>query len=170
MRILIIKIIFRGRIKIDFSYRYKFHHSIYIGNGGKCFIKKNVSARNDFTILVDKSGYLEINENCFFNNGCSINCIKSVKIGVGTLFGENVKIYDHGHIFNRYGVPLVQSGLESEDVVIGNNCWIGSNVVILKGVMIGDNSIIGANSVVYKDIPSGFILFSNGQVREIEYI
>jgi acetyltransferase-like isoleucine patch superfamily enzyme len=169
VRVVIIKIIFLSKIRIDFSYRYKYHHCIYIGNNGKCFINKNVSARDNFTILIAKYGYLEIGENCFFNNGCSINCVKSIIIGNGTLFGENVKIYDHNHIYNMYGVPLVQSGLKSEDIIIGNNCWIGSNVVVLKGVKIGDNSVISANAVVHKDVPSGFIFFPNGRTKKIEY-
>ncbi|SUG25694.1 galactoside O-acetyltransferase [Salmonella enterica subsp. arizonae] len=38
-------------------------------------------------------------------------------------------------------------------VTIGNNVWIGSQVVINPGVTIGDNSVIGAGSVVTKDIP-----------------
>jgi len=36
---------------------------------------------------------------------------------------------------------------------IGNDVWIGGNVVILTGVSVGDGAIVGANSVVTKDIP-----------------
>ncbi|WP_366652801.1 DapH/DapD/GlmU-related protein [Methanoregula sp.] len=39
------------------------------------------------------------------------------------------------------------------EVIIGKNCWIGMNTVILKGVIIGDNSIIGTGSVVVHDLP-----------------
>jgi acetyltransferase-like isoleucine patch superfamily enzyme len=169
IRVVVIKIIFNKKIRIDFSYRYKYHHSIYIGNNAKCIIHAGVVARNNFTIHIGSGGYIEIGENCFFNNACSINSVKYIKIGSGTLFGENVKIYDHGHIYNRMNVPLVCSGLESESVIIGNNCWICSNTVVLKGVKIGDNSVIGANSVVYKDVPPGFILFSNGHLKKIEH-
>jgi acetyltransferase-like isoleucine patch superfamily enzyme len=37
--------------------------------------------------------------------------------------------------------------------VIGNDVWIGSNSVIMKGVKIGDGVIIGAGSIVTKDVP-----------------
>lgn len=39
------------------------------------------------------------------------------------------------------------------EAVIGNDVWLGANVVVLKGVTIGDGSIVAANAVVTKDIP-----------------
>jgi maltose O-acetyltransferase len=46
-------------------------------------------------------------------------------------------------------------------VVIGNNCFIGFNSTILKGVKIGDNSIIGAGAVVTKDVPANSVAAGN---------
>ena len=46
-------------------------------------------------------------------------------------------------------------------VRIGNNCWIGANVVILPDVTIGDNTVIGAGSIVTKDIPANVIAFGS---------
>jgi acetyltransferase-like isoleucine patch superfamily enzyme len=43
-------------------------------------------------------------------------------------------------------------------IIIGNDCWIGSNVTILNNVDIGDNVIIGANNLIYKSIPSNTIV------------
>ena len=40
---------------------------------------------------------------------------------------------------------------------IGNKVWIGSGVVVTKGVTIGDNSIIAAGAVVTHDIPANVI-------------
>jgi acetyltransferase-like isoleucine patch superfamily enzyme len=45
------------------------------------------------------------------------------------------------------------SGFPHAPVKIGNNCWIGYGVSIMKGVTIGDNCIIAAKSVVTKSIP-----------------
>ena len=42
---------------------------------------------------------------------------------------------------------------------IGNDVWIGSNVVVLPGVTIGNNVVIGAGSVVTKDIPDNVVAF-----------
>ena len=46
-------------------------------------------------------------------------------------------------------------------VIIGENCWIGRNVSIMKGVTIGDNCVIAANSVVTKSIPANCIAAGN---------
>jgi acetyltransferase-like isoleucine patch superfamily enzyme len=39
--------------------------------------------------------------------------------------------------------------------VIGDQVWLGMNVVVLKGVTIGAGAVIAANSLVVSDIPSG---------------
>jgi len=48
-----------------------------------------------------------------------------------------------------------------KDVNIGDNVWLGINVIVLKGVTIGEHTIIGANSVVTRDIPANVIAAGN---------
>lgn len=50
---------------------------------------------------------------------------------------------------------------EVDEVVIGDNVFIGMNSIVLKGVHIGDNVIVGANTVVYKDLESGYVYAGN---------
>lgn len=49
-------------------------------------------------------------------------------------------------------------------VVIGNDCWIGANAIILPGVTIGDCVMVAAGSVVNKDIPSNVLVAGNPAV------
>ena len=50
---------------------------------------------------------------------------------------------------------------QAKPIVIGDNVWVGGNVVILGGVTIGDNVVIGAGSVVTKDIPPNSLAVGN---------
>ncbi|MDY3316187.1 acyltransferase [Riemerella anatipestifer] len=121
-----------------------------------------VSIRNYCNILVGNEAQLIIGDNVFMNNYCSINCLDRIEIGNNTLFGEGVKLYDHNHqytsekieryIFNKGGIK------------IGENCWLGSNVVVLKGVTIGDNTIVGAGCTIYKDIPANSIVINKQEL------
>lgn len=125
--------------------------------GKKLRISKLAKFRGKFYLFKEKNGRINIG-NVFFNRNCSINIHSSIDIGDNTIFGENVKIYDHNHVHDDLNVPISKQGFISKGVVIGCNCWIGSNVVILKGVNIGDNCIIGANCLIYHDIPENSIV------------
>lgn len=43
---------------------------------------------------------------------------------------------------------------ENKEIVVGNNVWIGSRVLVMDGVTIGDNAIVGSGAVVTKDVPA----------------
>lgn len=47
----------------------------------------------------------------------------------------------------------------AKEVIIQDDVWIGSGVIIMPGVRIGKGAIIGANSVVTKDIPANAIAY-----------
>ena len=51
-------------------------------------------------------------------------------------------------------------GIKSK-TIIGERCFIGTNVIILPGVNIGNSVIVGAGSVVTKDIPRVCIVAGN---------
>lgn len=51
--------------------------------------------------------------------------------------------------------------MNSAPVVIGDNVFIGMDVLILKGVTIGEGAIVAARSVVSKSIPAGEVWGGN---------
>lgn len=149
---------------------YTFFRKIFLKiiYGNKLKIGKGLSVRKDFNIFIDQKGKIEIGDNCFFNNYCSLCSMDKITIGSNTIFGENVKIYDHNHRFNQKDVLIEKQGFKTSPVKIGKNCWIGSNVIILKGVKIGDNSVISAGSIVRENVDSNMI-YINGEAKEIEF-
>ena len=105
-------------------------------------------------------GYnIHIGENFYANMGCVILDEAKVVFGDNVFLAPSVGIYTAGHPEN---VERRNAGIEyALPVTVGNNVWIGGNVVIVPGVTIGDNSIIGAGSVVTKDIPAGVVAVGN---------
>lgn len=134
--------------------QFAFYKLIY---GQRLKIGKHVTWRRGFSIMKDKKAIIKIGDDCFFNNDCSIAANTSVEIGDGTIFGECVKIYDHNHRF-RNSAPIKEQGYSNGKVSIGKHCWIGSNVVVLKGAEISDNCVIGVGCVINGFVPEGSIV------------
>jgi len=121
-------------------------------------IGKNFNHRKGLIINCKKYAKLKIGNNVFLNNYCTINVHKKVIIGDDCIFGEGVKIYDHNHRFSDKKSLIREQGYNCKNIVIGNNCWIGSNVILLSGTIIGDNTIIGAGCIISSEIPSDSIV------------
>lgn len=121
------------------------------------------STRKEFLIeqpfRCDYGYNVHIGENFYANMGCTILDEAEVRFGDNVLLAPNVSIYTAGH---PEDVERRNAGIEyAHPVTVGNNVWIGGNVVIVPGVRIGDNSIIGAGSVVTKDIPANVVAVGN---------
>lgn len=102
---------------------------------------------------------IDIGERTAIMNGCEIIAMTSIKIGADCRIGPHTLIYDsdfHGVAPDRRN----QSG-ETSPVSIGDNVWIGSRSIILKGVSIGRDAVIAAGSVVTRDVPDGVIVGGN---------
>lgn len=76
----------------------------------------------------------------------------SLHIGSGTIIGPRLKVHTSNHNYEGTMLPY-DDCYNVEDVVIGDNVWIGSDVSIMPGVVIGEGAIIGACSCVTKDVP-----------------
>lgn len=130
---------------------------------------KNISFRKDMIINISDSGKIKIGKNTFFNNFCSLNAHGEITIGDDCLFGENVKIYDHNHIFYSTEKTNTQS-YDVGKVNIGNNFWICSNVVILKGARIGSNCTISAGCIIKESVPDNSLVRLDSQRQITENI
>jgi acetyltransferase-like isoleucine patch superfamily enzyme len=123
-------------------------------------IGNNVLIRDFCHFRSGMDGKLQIGNNTFFNNNCSINCFHSIIIGDDCQFGEGVKFYDHNHQYRATDKTINEQGYSTGPIKIGNNCWFGSNVVILKNVQIGDNVIIGAGCIIYQSVPPNTVVMN----------
>lgn len=93
-------------------------------------------------------------------SGASIVTCSSIEIGENTFIGANVNIYGTDfHPIKPEDRQKQKTTVEAPTlpIKIGQNCWLASNVTVLKGVSIGDNSVVGAMSLVNKNIPKNSI-------------
>lgn len=103
-----------------------------------------------------------IGDGCTFMYRFQVNAARSVKIGNYVLAASNVLITDFDHVVEPGGTPITRSRkYVAAPVTIEDNCWLGQNVVIAKGVTIGHDSIVGANTVVTRDVPPCSVVAGN---------
>ncbi|KAJ4409637.1 hypothetical protein N0V91_002558 [Didymella pomorum] len=100
---------------------------------------------------IDYGCNISLGKRFYANFNLTILDCSLVTIGDRCMFGPNVSIFAATH---ESEVQSRRDNIEyGRPVNIGDDCWIGGNVVILPGVTIGRGTTIGAMSVVTKDIP-----------------
>lgn len=96
-----------------------------------------------------------VNSNSVWLDTCTIS------VGARTLIGPNCCFFSATHPvdpFVRNGTLGPESG---KPITVGEDCWIGGNVIVLPGVTIGRGATVGAGSVVTKDVPPFVVVVGN---------
>lgn len=154
----------RIKDKIERMYRKKlFKAQINCGHNnfnivGKIItINKNIKLGNNVTIYPNVmffgDGLIEIGDNVDIGNNTIIYSSKSggVHIGKDAMIAANCYIIDSDHGTSKN--QLIRDQLNStKKVIIGNDVWLGTHVIVLKGSIINNGAIIGANSLVKGEI------------------
>lgn len=87
------------------------------------------------------------------SRGVQLTCGGGLTIGSNVLIGPGTFVITNGHRMDRLDIPMYDQGLYNKPVVIGNDVWLGANVVVLPGVEIGDGAVVAASSVVTQNVP-----------------
>ena len=138
-----------------------------VSNPRAIAIGSRVTIASQF-ILADLCSSVKEVPKIVIGDGCTIlyrfqcNAARSVRIGQNVLIASNVLVTDSDHVVEPGGVPVTKNRkFVTQPVYIEDNCWLGQNSVILKGVTIGHDSIVGANSVVTHDVPPCSVVAGN---------
>lgn len=82
-----------------------------------------------------------------------IGCSGKIVIGKNVMFGPKCSLFAENHVFKNLNKSIKSQGVIRRGINIEDDCWVGSNVIILDGVTIGHGSVIAAGTIVTKDIP-----------------
>ena len=114
---------------------------------------KNITVYNTCTV----SGSVEVGENTWIGPYTALDGGKSgVKIGKNCSISSGVNILAHDSV--KWALSGGILPYEYGRVEIGNNCFIGTNALITKGVTIGNHCLVGANAVVTRSFPDYSII------------
>jgi len=156
------------KIRAVFS-AYKFYLSFGYIPPDWCIVNdiKNIKIGNGFTMghgcklfCQDSDSKIIIGNRVSFNHDVSINADGNgtIVLGDNTIIGPNTVLRASNHKYELLDTPVRDQGHAPGNIIIGQNVWLGANVVILPDVTIGDNVIVGAGSVVTKDIEDDLIV------------
>ena len=111
-----------------------------------------------------------IGSECFINTN---TIITKAEIGSYCSIGSNVVIGPGEHDLSKISTSGrfyndAYSELTKKSCIIGNDVWIGTYAIVLRGVRVGDGAVIGANSVVTRDVPD-FAVVAGTPAKVLKY-
>lgn len=164
-----------GQVKYNgFTVYYAFKNSeISLGKG--CVVNSgslsNLLGLYQRTIIIARyGGRIKIGKNAAIS-GSTIYSMSEIRIGDNFALGANCKIIDSDFHALDFEIRTRNrpNDIKKGPILIGDNCFIGLNSIILKGTTIGNNSVVGAGSVVCGSFPANVILAGN-PAKIIKYL
>ncbi|WP_069760716.1 DapH/DapD/GlmU-related protein [Streptomyces sp. LUP47B] len=137
------------------------------GIGERCYVAESAAVFPDRLRLGDDSyiaahayvtGELETGSHCTLNPFTTVR--GNVALGHGVRIGAHTSLlgFNHSMAPDR---PVFRQPLTSRGIRVGDDVWIGSQVIVVDGVTIGDHCVIGAGAVVTRDLPAWSVAAGN---------
>lgn len=116
----------------------------------------NVNNRSDEGIKISIGDNCFIGRRNFFNNG------KDIILKDYCMTGLDCHFNGSNHIFADPFKPYIATGISDDcRIILGVNCWLGTDVTVIGNVSIGHGSVVGAGALVTKSIPPFSVAIGN---------
>ena len=119
---------------------------------------KNVIVKDNTTIYAKKNANIIMGNNTSTGHHTEISANQLITIGDDVIMGAHTYITDSNHGYSLKGIPFRKQPMEVDKVLIGNNVWLGRNVMLLKGSDLSNDTIVAAGAVVTKRFSGNVIL------------
>jgi acetyltransferase-like isoleucine patch superfamily enzyme len=121
---------------------------------GRLEVGEGVLLEPNVWITAPGSARVRIGGGTFLNMGVMVAAHELVEIGEHCMLANGCFVSDASHRYDDPDRPVPWQGFTTKGPTrIGENCWLGANVVVTSGVEIGERCVIWANSVVTHSIP-----------------
>lgn len=116
----------------------------------------------DSVRILDRVGFsldapgaqIAVGSQTYLNSGTRLHCRTAISIGARCMLAWDVHVIDSDY-------HRLDGGTVDAAVVIGDDVWIGTGAIVLKGVRIGDGAVVAAGSVVTRDVEAGTLVGGN---------
>jgi acetyltransferase-like isoleucine patch superfamily enzyme/glycosyltransferase involved in cell wall biosynthesis len=92
---------------------------------------------------------------------CYLGAYGGITIGKDVMMGPRVSLFAENHNFDKLDVSMREQGCTKREIIVEDDCWLGSGSIILAGVKIGKGSVVAAGAVVTSNIPEYSIAAGN---------
>ncbi|HET8773569.1 MAG TPA: DapH/DapD/GlmU-related protein [Thermoanaerobaculia bacterium] len=106
------------------------------------------------------SGDVVIGANSYVNSGTVIYSGNGVTIGEDVLIAANCTFASANHAYGRRDLKIVEQRFAPSKggIVVGDDCWIGANAVLVDGAILGRGCVVGACALVRGEFPPYAVL------------
>ncbi|WP_454765981.1 acyltransferase [Cupriavidus campinensis] len=115
-------------------------------------------------------GDIELGEQSYLNSGVVIYSGNGVRLGKGVLVAANTTFAATNHEYrSRSQAIIAQRFMPSRGgIMVGDDCWIGANCVLLDGTVLGTGCVVGAGTVI-KGVWPDYAVIAGNPARIVRY-
>jgi acetyltransferase-like isoleucine patch superfamily enzyme len=117
------------------------------------------STVEDFATL--NNGVGDISIGSYTRIGIGSVLIGPVAVGSHVRLAQNVVCSGLNHSYQDVSLPIWQQPVTTAPITIGDESWLGANVVVVAGVSIGRHCVVAAGSVVTKSVDDYCVVAGN---------
>ena len=144
---------------------------LFFNIGGSCrrALCKHIFAKCGKSINVERGAFfgkgVDIEIGDYSGIGINANIPGDTKIGNYVMMGPNCIIFPHNHDFSDLNTPMMfQGNTFKKQTVIGDDVWIGQNVIMTPGRHVANGSVIAAGCVLSRDFPEYSVIGGNPSI------